>query len=164
MLLDYDLELLKGIVRTIDQHLETINQRSTEVDDADSFGYFDQAEHALGLGFVACQTYISAICGQLGTKKQDALSFGPQHSSGQTVVQIVNHAANYWKHSDEWLLNKNHKKKKYIEIAFEAIGASVETDYPLSNVLMEITSPRKASFESLVELLIIWNEELSKEN
>ena len=164
MRFDYDLELLKDIVRIIDQHLETINQRSTEVDDPDSFGYFDQSEHVLGLGFVTCQTYISAICGHLGMRKQDALSVGPQHSSGQTIVQIINHAANYWKHSDEWLPDKNHKKKKYIEIAFEAMGNSVEADYPLSSVLTEITSPRKASFESLVELLTSWREDLSKEN
>jgi len=164
MLFDYDLELLKDIVGIIDRYLETINQRSTEVDDPDSFGYFDQVEHVLGLGFVACQTYIVAACGHLGMKKQDALSFGPQHSSGQTVVQIVNHAANYWKHSDEWLLDKNHKKKKYVEIAFEAMGFSVEADYLLSSVLTEITSPRKANFESLIELLISWKEGLSKED
>ncbi len=58
MLFDYDLELLRDIVGTIDRHLEMIKQQSTEVEDPNSFGYFDRGEHVVGLGFVACQTYI----------------------------------------------------------------------------------------------------------
>jgi hypothetical protein len=164
MLFDYDLELLKDIVGTIDQYLENINQRSTEVDDPDSFGYFDRAEHVVGLGFVACQTYIVAVCGHLGVRKQDAFSFGPKHSSEQTVVQIVNHAANYWKHNSEWAPDKNEKQRKYVEHAFEAVGFPVGTDYPLSGVLTELTYPQTSRFESLVELLINWKNDLEKDN
>ncbi len=164
MLFDYDLELLRDIVGTIDRHLEMIKQQSTEVEDPNSFGYFDRGEHVVGLGFVACQTYIVAICGHLGIRKQDALTFGPQHPSGQTVVQIVNHAANYWKHNSEWLVNKETRQRKYVESAFEAVGFPAGMDYPLYSVLTEITHPQTSKFESLVELLIDWKDKLVKEN
>jgi len=161
LLFDYDLELLRDIAGTIDNYLETIHQESAEVDDPDSFGYFDRAEHVVGLGFVACQTYIATICGHLGLQKQKAFSFGPQHPSGKTVVQIINYAANYWKHNSEWVLDKNQKQRKYVEDAFEAVGFPIGIDYPLSGVLTEITYPQRAKFESLVELLILWKDELS---
>lgn len=164
MLFDYDLELLKDIVGNVDQYLETINHESMEVDDPDSFGYFDRAEHIAGLGFVACQTYIVAVCGSLGIQKRNAFSFGPQHSSGQTVVLIVNHAANYWKHNSEWFLDKNERRRKDVETAFEAVGFPVGTDYPLNGVLTEITFPQTAKFGSLVELLVNWKEDLFKEH
>ena len=94
-ILDYDLNLLRNLIHIIDQHLEQICNEAVQVEDADSFGYFDNAEHITGLGFVACQTYLSSVCGYLKIDKRKALSVGPLHASGQTKVQIINHAANY---------------------------------------------------------------------
>ena len=42
-MLDYELELLKNVVGAVDQHLALIIKESMEVEDADSFGYFDNA-------------------------------------------------------------------------------------------------------------------------
>lgn len=164
MLFDYDLELLKDIVAPIDHYLEAIIQKSREVDDPDSLGYFDRAEHIIGLGFVACQTYIITLCGYLRVRKQDAFSFGPKHQSGQTVVQIANHAANYWKHNGERIMEKNEKQRKYVEKAFAALGFPVGTDYPLSGILAEITHPQPVKFVSLIGLLTDWKDELLKES
>jgi hypothetical protein len=162
LILDYDLSLLKELIRTIDQQLDQISEKSMQVDDADSFGYFDSAEHFTGLGFVACQTYLTAVYGCLKIEKQHALSMGPLHSSGQTKVQIINHAANYWKHNNEWSLDRNSAQRKIIENTFESIGFPINIEYPLSGVLTEVASPEPAAFEPVIALLEVWTNVLYK--
>ena len=160
MFVDFDLDLLKQLIRIFDRHLDFIRQKATQGDDLDSFGYFDSGEHITGLGFVACQTYMSSVYGYLRLEKQKALSVGPFHSSGKTKVQIINDAANYWKHNNEWSPEKNEKQRKYIEETFELVGSPVNTDYPLSNVLAEIASPEHAAFELIITILELWRNEL----
>ena len=156
------LALLRDLIRTIDQHLDHTIQEAMLVDEADNFGYFDRTEHIIGLGFVACQTYMSSVYGYYKIKKQRALSIGPSHSGGLTKAQIINHAANYWKHNSEWLFDKNGKQRKYIEDAFESVGFPVNTDYPLSGVLTEIVFPEFAAFNPILKILESWRDEIYK--
>ena len=160
MFIDLDLDLLQQLVRIIDQHLELMAQESVEVDDPDSFGYFDRMEHLTGLGFVACQTYMSSICGSLRIEKQKALAIGPMHSSGQTKAQIINSAANYWKHNSEWILEKSDRQRKRIEETVDLVGFPINTDYPLSGVLTELAFPELAAFQPIVAALEAWRDEL----
>jgi hypothetical protein len=160
--LDYELSLLREIVLFIDQHLSQIIHNSMQVEDADSFGYFDSAEHITGLGFVACQTYMSAVYGLMGIEKQKALVVGPLHASGKTKVQIINHAANYWKHNNEWTFGHNQKQMKNIEEAFDSVGFPVNTDYPLSGILAEIATPEEARFEAIIHILELWQGKLQE--
>lgn len=159
-IIDYDLDLLVDVVRLIDDQLEKITQKSMQSDDPDSFGYFDQAEHITGLGFVACQAYTASTYGFLRVSKSRAMSLGPRHSSGKPIVELINHAANYWKHNGEWPPEKTDHRKRMIEEAFDAIGFPVNTDYPLSGVLTELASPHPASFVILVPLLETWRNDV----
>src|SRR3546814_11527592 len=86
---------------------------------ADERGYVDVAEHRTGLAFVACQTYMATVCGAVGIDKSAALRKGPQHPGGLSKVQIINHAANYWKHNNEWALTKPDRRRELIEKAFD---------------------------------------------
>lgn len=160
MFIDFDLDLLQQLVHIIDQHLELLAQESFDADDPDSFGYFDRMEHLTGLGFVACQTYMSSICGSLRIEKQKALAIGPVHSSGQTKVRIINSAANYWKHNSEWILEKSDRQRKRIEETFDLVGFPTNTDYPLSGVLTELALPELAAFQPIVAALETWRDEL----
>ncbi len=158
--LESELEILGKLIDTIDQQLDQICQESTRVDDADSFGYFDSAEHVIGLGFVACQTYMATVYGYLKIEKQKALAAGPRHSGGHTKVQIINHAANYWKHNNEWALDRTTARRQMIEKAFESVGFPVGTEYPLSGVLTEVASPEGAAFQPILQILELWKVEL----
>ncbi|MBT3189595.1 MAG: hypothetical protein HN736_02815 [Anaerolineae bacterium] len=159
-LLICDLNLIKNLIQTIDQPLTQIIQESMQVNDADSFGYFDRAEHITGLGFTACQTYITSVYGYLKIEKRTALSIGPTYSESLMKVQIINHAANYWKYNSEWTFDKNKRQRKYVEDAFETVGFPVSTDYPLSGILTEMASPDSVGFEAIIEMLEIWRDEL----
>ena len=162
MFVDFDLDLLQQLIRIIDQHLDLMAQEAAQEDDPDSFGYFDNMEHITGLGFVACQTYMSSVCGFLRIEKQKALAAGPLHSSGRTKVQIINSAANYWKHNSEWSLEKSNKQRKYIEETFELVGFPIKTDYPLSGMLTELVFPDQAAFQPIIAVLEAWRDELRK--
>lgn len=158
--IEAELSRLSGLIATIDDHLSDICSRSLEAEDADSFGFFDSAEHAIGLGFVACQTYMAAIYGTLHIAKHRALKFGTKHLCGLTKVQIINHAANYWKHNNEWALDRTVARQEAIERAFESIGFPVDTDYPLAGVLTELATPSPASLRSVITILEAWKAEL----
>ncbi len=161
-LIHYDLKLLKELVQLIDQQIEKICQLCSDVDDPDSLGYFDRGLVVIGLGFVACQTFMSSVCGHLGVSKGNALAICPLHSSGNTKAQIINHAANYWKHNNEWDPSKKDKRREDIEKAFESVGFSVDLDYPLSCVLTELSLPGEARFQSVLGALDVWKDELEK--
>jgi hypothetical protein len=67
---DQYLEMLTGVLRVLDRELATILdgwQDATE--EADALGYFDRAEHITGLGFVACQAYMTATYGRRKIQK-----------------------------------------------------------------------------------------------
>lgn len=162
MFIDFDLDLLQQLVNIIDEHLETMSQEAAQADDADSFGYFDRMEHLTGLGFVACQTYMSSTCGFLRIEKQKALAVGPLHPSGQTKVLIINNAANYWKHNSEWIFEKSDRHRKRIEETFDLVGFPIDTDYPLSGVLTELAYPELAAFQPIVTVLETWRDQLRK--
>jgi hypothetical protein len=94
---DPDLDMLAEVLAVIDAQLETVLQGWENASEADELGYFDRAEHITGLGFVACQAYLTATYGFVSMKKLHALSVGPRHRDGQTIVEVINHAANFWK-------------------------------------------------------------------
>lgn len=158
--IEAELGKLAKLVLAIDEHLSDICAKSVEEEEADSLGYFDSAEHATGLGLVACQTYMATVYGTLGMEKHKALSFGPKHPAGLTMVQIINHAANYWKHNNEWTLDRTAARQLAIEKAFESVGFPVGIDYPLSGVLTELVSPHPASLAAVVSVLEAWKAEL----
>ncbi|APW61641.1 hypothetical protein [Paludisphaera borealis] len=157
---DFDLNLLSELLEVIDRQLEVVLSGCDDFEEADQLGYFDRVEHAVGLGFVASQAYLTSTYGSLGIKKTAALSVGPRHREGQTIVAIINHAANFWKHRDEWILDNGVERQKTVRNLFEAIGCPVDQGYPLSCMLTKLADPSPASFRPLVSLLAQWRDKL----
>ena len=155
-----ELQKVSDLIAAIDDRLSDICRMAVESDDPDAFGLFDGAEHATGLGLVACQTYMSIVYGALRIEKLQALSYGPKHQGGLTKVQIINHAANYWKHNNEWGFDQTSARRNAIEKAFDSVGFPVGTDYPLSGLLTELAAPHAASLRSVIDILALWKEEL----
>src|SRR5258706_15313156 len=100
--LERELEILLALVCLLDQQLKELSEKSVEAEDADAYGYFDTMEHLVGLAMVIGQTYVATVCGAIEVEKRTALKKGPSHSGGRSKAEIINHAANYWKHNNEW--------------------------------------------------------------
>jgi hypothetical protein len=159
MKMDINIDLLKHILHALDKNLITLEQDANECPDPDAFGIYDQAEATFGLGFAACQQYIAATCGSRKFPKEKALAIGPKHRSGMYSADIVNHAANFWKHHDEWQIDGKPNKKTVS--AIERLGFQVTDCYLLSNVLASIVAPHKpCRFEPVISLLEIWRDAL----
>ena len=102
---------------------------------------------------------------------------GPFHEGGLSLATIINVAANYWKHSDEWNsigYNTNNEKKE-LELVIRSIEnlskqqkgtvSAIETvtpwaDYTCENILALITPSSEFKLVELVPILTEWRAEL----
>ncbi len=157
---DWDLQFLESVLKLLDSHLEELDRSSREVPDPDSWGVFDHYEEVCGIGFVACQRYLAAIYGSLKLEKHTALAQGARMACGFTVARAVNHAANYWKHHDEWPPVEG-KRELDTRRAIESFGGRIGVDYPLSSVLAGLTS-KPHRLGALLGRLEAWREEIRK--
>jgi len=161
--IDYDLAVLRDIATVLDARLDAIVAHIDKCPDADADGdgLSDIAEGLFGVGFVACQQYMVATASWLSVEKSKALACGPVHTCGDTVASIVNHAANYWKHGDEWSLGKSEKQQAKTQDGLEAILADIEGGYPLTVILARLVPPAEPwRFRHLLPLLVGWRDDL----
>jgi hypothetical protein len=164
MIFDFDLEFLRAAVALVDASLARLDEDAKSSQDPDSFGIFDALEYITGFGFVACQTYAVAVVSRsrLKGKKSEALAFGPKHRTGRSVAQVMNAAANYWKHSSEWSLGAPTRQAKQTVDVISSLGVDPDGSYPMANVLHEILAPQAARFANLMPLLTEWRDALSR--
>lgn len=160
--IDYDLDVLREITSIIDARLDVLVRQIQKSEDADGFGFSDTAEGLCGIGLVACQQYLVATASWLRVEKSKALQCGPVHACGDTVASIVNHAANYWKHGEEWILGKSEKQQAKTQDGLEAILADFEHGYPLTCILAKLVSPSDPwLFQQLLPLLVRWRDDMN---
>lgn len=161
MILDFDLGFLRAAAALVDASLERLDNEANASPDPDSFGIYDKAEYITGFGFVACQTYVTAVLRGSKIEKRKALAMGPKHKTGRYVVELTNAAANYWKHSPEWSLNVPTPQAKQTLEAISSLGVNTTIgSYPLANTLHEMLTPHPARFANLIPFLTQWRDVL----
>jgi hypothetical protein len=148
---DFDLILLKEIVEFVDEKINVLSSESIQ-EPLEDWGIFDRIENITGLGFVACQTYMASTYGFANVSKNKALLFGPKLSHKLTSAELINHAANFWKHCEEWQITGNIGPRKSLVQGFFEISYNVNSEFPLSGCLAELTNGN-AHFESVVKIL-----------
>jgi hypothetical protein len=158
---DLELGFLEKHLSLINAQIDIVVTDAKGCGDPDAFGVLDDIESLVGLGFVACQRYLTAVYGWMKLTKSMALAVGPAHHSGLTIAEIANHAANYWKHQDEWRSEKKTKQQERTEAAIGSVGA-LPSDYPITQVLMELTGDY--DFKPLLHYLASWHDELCSDN
>ncbi len=164
MILDFDLDFLKEATALVDGRLEQLERKAEDSPDPDMYGVYDRAEYITGFGFVACQTYATGVMSLSKSKveKRDALALGPKHRTGLTMIELINAAANHWKHSPEWSLDAPapHAQKTLKVIAI--LGVNSHGSYPVANMLHHILTPHPARFANLIPFLTQWKDALPR--
>jgi hypothetical protein len=164
---DADLHLLQDLFAVLDPRLERIQVGITTSFDPDAMGHFDEAEYLCGMGFIACQRYLAATFGSSGISKEKALALGPVHTGGEPIARILNAAANYWKHIEEW---DPHSAILHDQQALQpnqlATIRTIETvaawdDYTCANLLASLTAPNEPRLHHLLPLLEAWRNQLA---
>lgn len=164
MFLDFDLNFLNGAATLVDASLDHLEGKADTSPDPDTFGIFDEMEYITGFGFVACQTYATAVMsrGKFKGKKREALAFGPVHRTGQPIIQLINAAANHWKHSSEWSLDTPSTQTKQTLEVISSLGVDSSRSYPIANMLHQILAPHPARITNLIPFLTQWRDILTE--
>ena len=159
-----DYSFVKDLFALLDTKLDTLVADIKACDDPDGMGLLDDAEYVLGMGFVAAQRFLTSAYGWHDIPKNTAISAGPRHKGGQSYAKIVNAAANYWKHVEEWQLHAVvHRDKEQLQSFQSDTMAVIESvtpwaDYTLANLLHELIGEPKLSL--LLPILEQWDREL----
>jgi hypothetical protein len=156
--IDFDLGLVVELLEVVDRQIARIEDEVSRSPDPDGHGHFDRMEALIGLGFVACQQYINATYPQLVPSKSQAFQHSPKLHGGQSVIAVINAAANFWKHRDEWP-RPNSKDEEKTRAIIDDVSSS-EADYVMSNVLYELVQPHPLRLVSVVDPLKRWRDVL----
>lgn len=160
---DFDLDFLESAAALLDANLEHLEKKTETSPDPDQFGIFDEIEYISGFGLVACQTYMTSIVSRAKFEKRKALTFGPKYKTGHTIAQIVNSAANYWKHNPEWSFDSPITQAKQTLDVLASLNIETKPGYyPVMNTLYEILVPNPTRFANLIPLLIQWRDSLPR--
>ena len=160
--MDFDLDFLRAAAALVDASLERLDNKANASPDPDAFGIYDQAKYISGFGFVACQTYATAVVRWSKIEKREALSLGPKHRTGRSMVELTNAAANHWKHSPEWSLDAPGPQAKQTLEAISSLGVDTSGSYPVANTLHEMLTPHPARFANLIPFLTQWRDALPR--
>jgi len=164
--LDFDLSFLQDLFALLDGRFDDLQQRIEESSDPDGMGLFDIGEYLAGMGFVACQRYLASTYGPNDLAKKAALAIGPYHEGGEPVARILNAAANYWKHEDEWDTNAviarnaddlKPQQKDTIRIIETVTPWS---DYTCVNLLAALSDSKTPRVATLIPFLEAWRKQL----
>ena len=165
---DFEHDMLISVSRYIDQQLAALwdNMRKHEWLKEN---WLDPCEYLAGIGFVAGQRFISASYPRSGLKRVPAISIGPKHkASGWPIPAIVDAAANYWKHHDEWDKDPTTGKWEVNDLngraarVLTALGCFNER-FTCAEVLSVLAEGELSPFMFLAKHLKEWNESLLRQ-
>jgi hypothetical protein len=155
---DYDLALLRELLVLLDSQLDRIDTDSQD-SERDEYSYlYERSDHVIGLGLVACQTYLAARSGWVGLKKCQTLDLGPFHPCGRSIASIINAAANYWKHAPEE--GGFHVTPKTLA-SLTAVGVD-GSDFIVSQALDGLLGRSGARLIETVPLLVAWRHAIGE--
>ena len=171
IIFDYNLNSLRDFFTLLDAKLDGLQQWIESCPDPDQMRLFDEEEYLVGIGFVVCQHYLTSTYGFLGIEKKVALDIESKHQGGRSFASILNAAANYWKHVDEWkpfvtfidnswvedtsVLQENQKNTlRVIETVVSSDNCSCVS------LLEELSGHTNPRFADLIPILEAWRDQL----
>jgi hypothetical protein len=126
--------------------------------DADGDGLFDWGNALCGLGFVACQQYLNATYKHVSPskKKKSAIRSGPKFSASLFCAEVVDAAANYWKHQGEW--DGTGSQEKQTRAVLDSVFPS-NKEWVMANVLYALLGgPEESRLCDILPLLKEWRD------
>lgn len=158
---DGELQLLSELLATLDNKLVEISSLIVASVDPESDGLTDRGEYFIGVGFSAIQQYLTDTLTHTGISKSRTFDIGPSHSDRLTFVAVLNAAANWWKHSAEWVGPiQSGLALRTQEIVIEISGTE---GYPLSNVLANLQGSSEITLSALLPNLVLWRSAVDGE-
>jgi hypothetical protein len=158
---DYNLELLREVLETLDNGLVRLDRMAEQGADPDEEGLVEPREHLLGVGLAACQRYLASTAAFVHLPKTEALQYGPRHRSGETLVALVNAGANFWKHADEWAMPR-HTSLQALTLGTLSVLGVDHAEAPLDAVFRSLCLDPSPKLVALLPHLEAWRDELPR--
>jgi len=160
---DQDMEQLQELLNVLDRQYAFNSLKRKNTLPPEQNIYWDRLSYLAGLGFVMCQQYINVTYPSDKVERDEAFQLPPNHSSGCSIVQLINTGANYWKH---YQYPHNSLHKTTIQ-AIDGLGLEIEYPYVCESILDRIVETEDKPFNKLIVLLTDWRGHLiakAKEN
>jgi hypothetical protein len=78
------------------------------------------------------------------------------------MVELINAAANYWKHHPEWSRDALSFQAKQTLEAISSLGVDTKGSYRIACMLYEILRPHPARIGNLIPFLTQWRDALTR--
>jgi hypothetical protein len=140
-------------LRVHDATLDKLGEYCRKSANPDGFGILDSIEEAIGQGFFFMQRYMI----QRKRTKQNAFTCGPRLGSFY-FAQVINAAANYWKHLDEWPATIQPGSREHHTLRVLTETGATQSDYRLSQLLYVLEPQR--SLSALLPRIVEWRTAL----
>ncbi|MBV5347411.1 hypothetical protein [Lamprocystis purpurea] len=152
---DGEMALLADLLAMVDKEILRVQEKIKASKDPETDGLLDRGEYFVGIGVTAIQQYFSDTLTLTGIDKKTALELGPKHSKNYSIFQVINAAANYWKHSAEWYSESELRKdaQRTIQVVSEVSGTNY---YMLYNSLHALLRSSDVTLCSLLPMLVLW--------
>lgn len=152
---DRELQLLSELLNDLDGKVVEVSNLISKSDDPESDGLTDRGEYFIGVGFSVIQQYLTDTLTLTGVSKRRAFDIGPRYSEEFTFISVVNAAANWWKHSAEWV-GQEITNDLALQTQSVVVEVAESLDYPLSNVLSKLLGTSEITLIALVPNLVLW--------
>jgi hypothetical protein len=159
---DQDMEQLQELLNVLDYQFASNIEKRKRSHPPEQNIFWDRLSYIAGLGFVMCQQYINITYPTDAPKRIVALELPPKHSSGYSIVQIINACANYWKHYQEDINYPYGSLNKTTIQTIEKLGEDIENPFLCEGILYKIVETDENPFKKLIGLLIEWRTNLIK--
>ena len=153
----YDTEIIRlsELLAMLDEKIFKIDSLISSSVDPESDGLLDRGEYFIGIGFVAIQQHLLDTLLFTGVSKSEAYKLGASHSTGISYINLINSAANWWKHEAEWS-NAGEVPRNGTKTFEHVYSISNSTDYALSSVLASICGTENLALSEILPYLTEW--------
>ena len=158
VVMDFYHQFLREAAEFLDAKLDQIDAAAAVCDDPETFGQFERFEYVAGLGFVACQEYITAVSASSG-KRGKTLHAGPRVGDN-FLAELVNAGANYWKHHHEWTNPPRDKASLRTAELLRSAGVDPYETYVVANLIAVLAGDHSSRFAPVVQRLTVWRDDV----
>lgn len=167
--MDFSLSWISDVLRGLGQAAVDLQERERDTDWFDGLSMAEHLEEILGVAAVLAQTYVNrtwADLGKFSTSRPPDLKWQLMHSHARkldncpdvSVIELLYHLANYWKHSDDWTDWNPVGRRKHTVLALKSVGIHEDTELPCVTGMEQISRSLLNLFDDLLDALGSWRE------
>lgn len=168
---DSDRYFLQMVLSHVDVFIREIKEWARSHGDPEADDFCFEMEYIIGIGFVACQRYLSSTCALFRIGFKEGCRLPPLVRDGISFADAINATANYWKHHDGWEDDSDiqhekhtketlHKQEKHTKETLHKLGCDPPYIFVAAKILGDLSG--EILVESLLPRLMEWRKNVER--